>query len=73
MRRWTVKGMPKDFIELARIAQAQGWTVEMTDGNHVVWRPPDKTKPAVYSGLTSSDHRAIYKHRSLLKRSGLKI
>lgn len=58
-------GLPKDWRELARDAQGRGWTLELTRANHVRWR---HANGVLISGLTSSDHRAILKHRSLMKK-----
>lgn len=59
-----------DLIEQAR---AQGWTVERTCGDHLRFRPADKTKPIVYTSSTPSDWRTRQNLKSDLRRAGLEI
>lgn len=58
-------GMPKDWRQLARDAMTRGWTLEQTRGNHVRWT---HANGVVHSSLTPSDHRAILRHKSLMRR-----
>jgi len=38
-------GTNKETERLAKLARKQGWTVEVTGGNHLKWTPPPLNKP----------------------------
>jgi hypothetical protein len=38
-------GTNKETEALAKTAKKQGWTVEVTGGNHLKWTPPPLDKP----------------------------
>jgi hypothetical protein len=59
------------FKDLAKEAIRQGWRIEKT-GHHIMWIPPDKTKPLVLSSGSPSDVRALKNHISLLRKSGFR-
>lgn len=54
-------------------AVAQGWEVEMTKGDHILFRPKDKTKGLIYGSQTPSDPRGPRNLRSDLRAAGLKL
>jgi len=47
----------KDFEQLRKAAEQQGWTVNLTKGGHRKWTSPQGE--IVFSAYTPSDHRAI--------------
>lgn len=62
-------GANKDIEKLARAARKQGWTVEVTRGNHVKFIPPDGGRFHIGSltGCQSGDK----KFAAQLKKAGL--
>jgi len=58
---------------LIAAAEAQGWRVEKTPGNHVRFMSPDVRVPPIVTGSTPSDVRATRNLRSLLRRHGLDV
>lgn len=62
-------GANKDIEKLARKARKQGWTVEITRGNHLRFIPPGGGQ-AVVGGLTSCQ-TGVKKFSSQLKKAGL--
>ena len=71
MARARVK-VPEPLRELQQRAEDAGWIVVLTNGHHIKWLPPDKTKPIVHTSLTpGGGNRSIQNCVSLLKRSGL--
>jgi hypothetical protein len=51
-----------------RRLEAQGWSVELTRGNHLVCRHP-KARHPVFSGTTPSDHRSFKNLTAQLRRA----
>lgn len=47
----------KDFEQLRKAAEKQGWTVSLTGGGHRKWTSPKGE--VVFSAYTPSDYRAI--------------
>jgi len=69
-----VEILTKELKKLIKTARAQGWSVRITGGGHVEWKPPDITKPKIYSGNTISDGaRGYHNIRARLRKSGLVI
>jgi len=57
----------KDFEQLRKAAEKQGWTVSLTKGGHRKWKSP--AGELVFSAQTPSDYRAIKNIiRELVKR-----
>lgn len=65
--------IPEMFRDLYRIALEQGWTVTFTGRDHLKWSPPRGAGRPVFSSQSPSDVRAVHKHRTQLRRAGLKI
>lgn len=65
--------MKKDLKELVKMAGEQGWRVEVRSSGHLMFFPPDKSKPAVTSGGTISDWRGMKNLKAQLKRSGMRF
>ncbi|RZU36053.1 hypothetical protein EV284_3540 [Streptomyces sp. BK022] len=76
-------GTNKETQKLADLARGQGWTVEVTGGNHLKWTPPPLDKPRKnwteedkvrqipeISGLTPANV-AFVKLKSRLAKKGL--
>lgn len=61
-------GANKDIEKLARKARKQGWTVEVTRGNHLKFTPPNG-RP-IFGGLTSCQ-TGVKKFSSQLRKAGL--
>lgn len=62
-------GANKEIEKLARKAKKQGWTVEITRGNHLKFVPPGGGRP-VFGGLTSCQV-GVKKFSSQLRKAGL--
>lgn len=62
-------GANKDIEKLVRLARKQGWTVEVTRGNHLKFVPPGGKMP-VFGGLTSCQ-TGVKKFSSKLRKAGL--
>lgn len=64
-----------DTKQILKAARQQGWTVGTTNRGHIVfWTPdqdPDRDRPAVTSGGTPSDHRAVLNLAAQLRKAGL--
>lgn len=58
-------------IEVVREVESEGWTLEMTGGNHVKWLHPSGA--FVYGASTPSDRRAWANHLSRLRRARARI
>jgi hypothetical protein len=59
--------IPKHLRQEARRARAQGWTITVTGGGHLSWRPP--RGPAIITGSTPQryGHGARNARRALAK------
>lgn len=64
-------GANKEIEKIARIARKQGWTVEVTGGNHLKFTPPNNGRP-IFGGLTTCGP-GVKKFMSHLRKSGLKL
>jgi hypothetical protein len=62
----------REYIDLARLAEEQGWCIERARNNHLRWIPPDGGK-AVVTCSTPSDHRSFLNDRSRLRKAGLEL
>jgi len=68
------KMLTGELKKIMQIARKQGWKVRITGGGHVEWKPPDKSKPKIYSSKSMSDGaRGYHNLRGTLRRSGLDI
>jgi len=65
--------MPKDIKQLKRLAEEQGWTVEITSKSHLRFLPPDKTKPQVFMSGETCSHAGFRNGLSQLRRAGLVV
>jgi len=63
----------KRINEISDRARQQGWRVEITNGGHLRFIPPDKERPMVHAPATSSDYRGLANTAAQLRRSGLDI
>jgi hypothetical protein len=63
----------KDWTRIIRLAEAQGWTVVRTKGNHIRFIPADKTQQMVHTPSTPSDHRSFKNSLAQLRKSGLQV
>lgn len=70
-RRHTTRS--KELDRLVATARSQGWTVEMTTGNHLRWLSPDPNQNLVITGSGRSDPHAIKNIRARLRRAGLRV
>jgi hypothetical protein len=61
-----MRGVNKDYRQLVRTYQRQGWTVTPTKGGHLCWRGPQGQ--LVFSGSTPSERRARWHLEAHLKR-----
>ena len=61
--------LPEPYRKLARAARDAGWTVTLTPGGHLCWRPPEG--PAVITASTPSDRRGVRNGRARLRAAGL--
>lgn len=63
----------KDELKgLRKAAEAQGWTVRITNGGHLRWDSPKGGKP-IFTASTPSDRRALANIRSMLRAAGLDL
>lgn len=65
-----------DFKQLAKIAKAQGWTIDSNSKGHpTFWKPgADRAgRPTVTGSGTPSDHRSMNNLIGELRRNGLTI
>lgn len=62
--------MSKDFRDIKREAERQGWVVEPTKNGHWKFFPPDPQMSIVFASGTPSDRRAIDSLIGDLRRSG---
>lgn len=60
-----------EMKQLRAAAEAAGWRVERSGGNHLKWIPP--TGGAVFTSATPSDRRAAANMRRDLRRYGLDV
>ena len=58
----------KELAKIAKEAEAQGWTISITNGGHLKWVSP--TGRCVFTAQTPSDVRAYHRIRSDLRRMG---
>jgi len=58
----------KDFLDVIKKAEKQGWTVNRVKSGHFKWVNPEGQ--SVFSSYSPSDFRAIRKHISTLKKYG---
>jgi len=65
-------GADKDTEKLIRLAKKQGWSIEVTGGNHLKWLPPTKSQDLVISGLTMNTS-GILQTKKRLKKAGLNV
>ena len=61
------------FQTFISVAQAHGWTVELTPQSHWCFTPADKNLPKVYTSGSPSDKRAILNFRRDLRHRGLPV
>lgn len=61
-------GANKEIEKIARTARKQGWTVEVTGGNHLKFTSPSGAR--VYGGLTACGP-GVKKFMSALRKAGL--
>jgi predicted RNA binding protein YcfA (HicA-like mRNA interferase family) len=64
--------MSKDFKDVRKEAERQGWKVEQTRGSHWRFIPPDVTKDIVHASGTPSDRRSLDNFIAQLRRSGFR-
>jgi hypothetical protein len=62
-------GANKEIEKLARKARKQGWTVEVTGGNHLKFQPPNGGP--IFGGLTTCGP-GMKKFMAHLRKAGLK-
>ena len=60
----------KEIRALAKLAEAQGWTVTRTRNGHLKWVSPQGS--VVISPSTPSDWRSMKNHLAHLRRAGFK-
>lgn len=60
--------LPRGARAIAEKVEPHGWTWEKTGSNHLRWRGPNGG--VVFTGFTSSDHRAIKNALRDFKRQG---
>ena len=58
---------------ICKQAKRQGWKVGLTRSGHVRFVPPDRSVPALVTGSTPGDRRAVLNLRADLRRRGLVI
>ena len=58
----------KEYIQLAKQAEKQGWIVTKTNGGHLKWRSPNGV--ALFSAYSSGDTRSVKNFRSQLRMAG---
>ena len=57
----------KQVAELIRWAERNGWSVELTSGDHLRYTHP-AVKGPVFGASTPSDHRAVRNQKALMRR-----
>ena len=62
-----LRGVSKDLAKLGRRLRREGWTVELTGGNHVRWRAPDGW--IYFSGYTPSPRATQTAIRDLTRKT----
>lgn len=62
--------MKKDFAELVRLAEKQGWTWERRGGHQALRSPAGE---AVWMSTSPSDRRGLRNVRAQLRRRGLRV
>jgi hypothetical protein len=60
----------KELRSLARIASEAGWHIELTNGNHVRWKPPAPA-PFYITPLTPRSNKCVFEMRSKLRQHGV--
>lgn len=60
----------KDLRALAQVASDAGWHIELTNGNHVRWKPPHHA-PFYITPLTPRSGKCVLEMRSKLRRHGV--
>lgn len=58
----------KELSKIAKQAEAQGWSITLTNGGHFKWTSPEGG--FMYTSQTPSDVRAFHRIRSDLRRLG---
>ena len=58
----------KDFDDVRRRAEKQGWTVTRRANNHLLWISPSGER--VYSSGTPSNGSALLQHLRVMRRYG---
>ncbi len=61
------------FQKFISVAEAHGWTVELTGKSHWCFTPADKTLAKVYTSGSPGDKRAILNFRRDLRHRGLPV
>lgn len=64
------KNVRRVYGATAHAAAAQGWKIELTQGNHVRWTSPSGR--VIFSAASPSDHRAIRNTVAMLRREGFR-
>lgn len=59
----------RELRKIARLAMAQGWAIYKRNNGHLAWESPQGG--TVYTAATPSDHRAVGKIISNLRKYGL--
>lgn len=59
----------RELRKIARMAMSQGWEIHRRNNGHLAWKSPEGG--TVYTAATPSDHRAIGKIISNLRKYGL--
>lgn len=58
----------KELAKIAKEAEAQGWTITLTNGGHFKWMSPEGG--FMFTSQTPSDVRAFHRIRSDLRKLG---
>ena len=63
--------VPESYRKLARAARRAGWTITVTRGGHLAWKPPSGR--VIYTPSTPSDRRGARNNMAELRRAGLAV
>lgn len=66
-----MRGINKEMRKLVQAAEGQSWRVELTNGGHLKFLPPEG--PFIIAAQTPSDRRTWLNTRANLRRAGLVI
>lgn len=66
-----MRGINKEYRPLVDFARENGWTVEITNGNHSLWTSP--TGERVYGSMTPGDYRSVKHLTRDLRNAGLDV